>query len=99
MNEPLLVLPWCIISNSDSVLVSTNMFSYLKGSIFRHSSSDSKSKTIVVWESGSLLTILVEPPALVGTVVAVPEDYVSVISVGSTMDIKAFFTVVLDVSS
>jgi len=44
------------------------------------------------------LTRLIQDPSLVGTVVAVPEDNVSVVSVGSSVDIETFLSVVSEVS-
>lgn len=46
-----------------------------------------------------MLTLLVKFPALVGSVVTVPEGQVSVVSVLSTVDIEALSSVVLEVSS
>jgi hypothetical protein len=42
--------------------------------------------------------VLVNPPSLVLSIVAVPEDDVSVVSVASTMNIETFLSVVSDVS-
>ena len=44
-------------------------------------------------------TDLVKPPSLVSTIVAVPEDDMSVVGVGSTVDIEALSSVVLEVSA
>ena len=97
--EPLLVLPWGIISDSESILVSSNVFGDLKSSVGSHSRSDSESDSIGVDWSSSDLTSGVKSPTLVGIVVAVPVDNMSSVSVRSTMNIKALSSVVLDVSS
>lgn len=75
------------------------MLSPDKHSVSSHSGSDLELNIIVVkWGSRSL-TSLIDDPTLVGTVVAVPEDNVSVVVVSVSMDIEALSSVVSEVSS
>jgi hypothetical protein len=54
--------------------------------------------SISEWLVSESLSSLVEDPSLVLSVVAVPEDDVSVVGVRSTMNIQALLTIVSEVS-
>jgi len=97
-DEPLLSFTWHVVSDSESVLVSTNVLVPEEGLSSRHLRSDLESDAVSPWLSWVLDTSLINVPGLVLTVVAVPEDNVSVVSVRSTMDIETFLSVVSDVS-
>lgn len=79
--EPLSIVPWLGVMNSESVLVSTNMLVPEKGLSSAHSGSDLESSSI--WEllfrpaDGSLIDV----PLLVLSIVAVVVDNVSVVGV------------------
>ena len=98
-DPPLLLVPWLGVLDSESVLVSTNVLVPEEGSSRLHSSSDLESLSILQWLRWPLLGSLVDPPGLVETVVAVPEDNVSVVGVAVSVNIQALLTVVSDVSS
>ena len=68
-------------------------------SVLSLSASDHEFDSITKWLSWPLEGGLVNVPGLVETVVAVPEDDVSVMSIVSTMNIEAFTSIVSDVSS
>jgi len=55
--------------------------------------------SITEWLSSVEWSSLVDVPGLVQTIVAVVEDNMSVVSVGFSMNIKTFLSVVSDVSS
>jgi hypothetical protein len=97
--EPLSVVPWLVVVDSQSVVVVTNVLMPEQGSVAAHSGSNLESDSVTKDWSVIDSTLLVEPPSLVGTIVAVPEDDVSVMSVGVSMDIKALSSVVLEVSA
>ena len=96
--EPLSVVPWLVVVDSESVVVVSDMLVPEQGSVAAHSGSDLESDSV----SENWLVVdgtdLVEPPSLVGTIVAVPEDDVSVVTVVCTVHIQALSSVVLDVS-
>lgn len=54
--------------------------------------------SVTEWLSWPFLVVLVNPPGLVLSIVAVPEGELSVVSVRSTVNIKTFLSVVSDVS-
>ena len=60
--------------------------------------SELEQNVIIQWLSSVQSSLLIQEPGLVKTVVAVPEDHVSVVSVGSTVDVKTFSSIVLEVS-
>jgi len=97
-DEPLLLVSLHDVVNSESVLVSTNMLFDSEGLSASHKGSDLELSSISEWLSSQGLTGLIEDPSLVGTVVAVVEDNVSVVSVRLSVDIEALVTVVSDVS-
>ena len=88
-----------VVLDSQSVLMSSNVLVDRQGSVVTHLGSDLESDSVVEWLSSPVDVLLIDVPALVETVVAVPEDNMSVVSVGSTVNIEAFATVVSDVSS
>lgn len=98
-SEPLVVSEWLVVLNSNSILVASNMLMPRKCSSTTHSGSELELDSIVQWLSWIGNGSLVNPPTLVGTIVAVPEDNMPVVSVRSTMNIKAFTAVVSDVSN
>jgi hypothetical protein len=78
--------------------LSTNVFVPDEGFTAVHSGSDLEHSTI--WDSvlwWVLASSLIDDPRLTVTVMAVPEGNVSVVNVGTTMDIKALEAVVSDV--
>jgi len=77
---PLLAVWLHDVLDNESVLVTTDVGVPGKSSASGHSGSELELSS-VEWMSSVGLTGLVEGPSLVGTVVAVPEDNVSVVSV------------------
>ena len=88
-----------VVLDSQSVLMSSNVLSPVEGSVVAHLGSDLELSAIWKWLSSPVDVLLVDVPALVVAVVAVPEDNMSVVTVVSTMNIEALATVVSDVSS
>jgi len=97
-DEPLLTLTWHVVSDSESVLVSTNVLVPEQSLSSSHLGSELESDTVTEWLFWVLDASLINEPGLVLTVMAVPEDNMSVVSVRSTMNVKTFLSVVSDVS-
>lgn len=97
-DEPLSSFSWEIVSDSESELVSTDVFTPEEGSVGSHSRSDLEFDSILEWLLWIFNTLLINVPGLVEAVVAVPPGDVLVVLVLSTPDIEAFLTVVSDVS-
>jgi len=97
-DPPLLVVPGIGISDSQSVLLVSNVLVPEEGSVGWHQRFDLESSAIWKWLSWVDHSSSVESPALVSTIVAVPEDDVSVVNITFSMDIEALSTVVSDVS-
>ena len=98
-DEPLSVVLWCVVSDSESVLVATDVLLPVQSSEGAHSRFDLESSAVWKWLSWVGVGSLVDIPGLVQTVVAVPHDGVSEMSVDSSMDIEAVLVVELDVLS
>jgi len=79
--------------------MSSNMLSVEECSSSFHSRSELELDSVVEWLSWPGLVLLIDPPGLAETVVAVVVDDVSVVGVGITLDLEALLSVVLDVSS
>lgn len=67
--------------DSESELVSSDVLSNVKNSLGSHSSSDLEGNSISLWVSLVFHTSSVNVPGLVESIVAVPEDAVSEVSV------------------
>lgn len=93
------VVLWLVVSDSQSVLVGSNVFLPVQGSEGAHSRLDLESLAVWKWLSWVGVGRLVNIPGLVETVVAAPHDCVSQVSVDSSVDIKAQSVVELDVLS
>lgn len=98
-DPPLSSVPWLVVLNSKSELVSTDVLVPEEGSLRSHSSSELELDIISEWLSWPGLGSLIDEPSLVETIVAVVEDHVSVVSLAVSMDIEALSSVVLKVSS
>ena len=86
-DEPLVVISWIVILDSNSVLMTTNVFMNRKSTTTLHSRSQLEPLSVSKWLLWELELLLVDEPSLVETVMAVVEDYMSVVSVGSTVNI------------
>lgn len=98
-DEPLSVVLWLVVSDSESVLVSSDVLLPVQGSEGAHSRFDLESSVVWKWLSWIGVGSLVDIPGLVQTVVAAPHDGVSQVSVDVSVDIKAELVVELDVLS
>ena len=76
----MLLVPWLSVSDSESVLVSSNVLMPEQGFTSAHFRSDLEFNVMIslFWPGN---TSLVNEPCLIKTVVAVPEDYMSVVGV------------------
>lgn len=97
------LVPWGVVLDLQSVLLVTHVVRVNEDrSSLGHSRSDLELHTVGDWRSlvfnNNLEVNSDEGPALVGSVVAVPEDDASILSVATTVDIEALATVVSDVS-
>jgi len=98
-DEPLSSVVSLMVVDSESELMSTNVLMPEEGSVSRQSSSDLELSAIWKWLSSPDDSNLIDVPGLVNTIMAVPEDNMSVVSVRSTVNVKTFLSIVSDVSS
>lgn len=96
-DPPLLLVKWHVVLDSQSVLVSTDVFVPEQGSTTAHLRSQLESDSVGNWLLWILSSLLVDPPGLVGSVVAIPEDDMSSLGIACPMDIETFLSIVLDV--
>jgi len=75
------------------------VLSPVDSSVVLHSGLDLELLTVSEWVSWEFDTLVVEEPSLVLTVMAVHPATVHIVSVSSTIDIKALASSVSDVSS
>jgi len=95
----LLGVLWVVVLSHHEELVLTPVSSDGDGSVLSVSVSDHELNVVTQWLSWPFEGGLVNVPSLVETVVAVPEDNVSVVVVVSTVNVQTFSTVVSNVSS
>jgi hypothetical protein len=102
---PLIPSPWLMVLDSELMLVVASLSCvHVESSSSAHSRSELELNSIFkrwvfVFDDDSEVRNLNELPSLVGTVVAVPENDMSVVRVVTTMNVEALTTVVSDVSS
>lgn len=97
-DPPLFVAVWVVVLDSESVLMSTNVFMPEEGSSASHLGLDLESSSISDWVSWIRDSSGVDGPALVGMVVASPEDDMSVLRVRPSVDVEALSWDISDVS-
>lgn len=97
-DPPLLNVSWVVVLDSESVLMASDVLSIDNSSVVSHSRSNLELLTATEWVSWEVNALSGDEPSLVGTVVASPEDNVSVVVVVTSMDIKAVTTRVSEVS-
>jgi hypothetical protein len=85
----LLVEAWVIVHDSQSVLMTTNMFMIEKSSVSSHSRFDLEFNSVSQWISSVVKWFSVKVPSLISTIVANPVNDFFVISVSSSVNIKA----------
>lgn len=98
-DEPLFSVSWVVVSDSESVLVSSEMLSHVEWSLRFHLGSDLNHDGISDWVSGVFWHVSIVVPGLVKTVVAVVEDNMSVMCIRVSVNIEALLGEVSDVSS
>lgn len=102
-DEPLFQVPWSVVSDSKSPLMSTDMLVIEESSSTFHSRLDLESDSISQWVSWELDTFSVELPTLMITILAnIEHNVVAVIvsiSASNVSDFHAFLTSVSDVLS
>lgn len=98
-SEPLFVVLWVVVSNSESILMSTDVLVPEEGSVSWHSGFNLELNTVGEWVSWVSVSNSINVPGLVETIMAIPEDNVSMVMVVSTMYIKALVGNVSNVSS
>lgn len=96
---PLLVVLWVVRSDSESVLVSTNMLMPEEGSSVGHSRSNLELSSVSEWVSWVVVALSVNNPSLVDTVVALVPDDVSMVRVRLSVNIEASHSHISNVSS
>lgn len=96
-HPPLVEVSWLAVSDSQSSLTLIQLLSDVHNSATLHKSLDLESDSVGEWVLGEFNSLSFDVPALVGSAVAWPEDDVSVVLVGSSVDIKAKSGVVSDV--
>lgn len=91
-------VPRVVVHDLQLVLVSSNVLLYSQGSLLWKSGLDLELDSVSVWLSWVSDSISVKEPSLVLSIVAVPEDDMSLVGVSSTVNIKALLSVVSNVS-
>jgi len=97
-NEPLLLTLWVVVSDSESVLLSSDVLGEEEGAVVLHLRLNLELDSVIEWLVWISPSDLVNGPSLVGTIVAIPEDSMSVVLVSSSVDVEALVSVVADVS-
>ena len=85
---PCVLLVWVLVTNSQVVGLSRSCIGAGENSRRLQTSSDLESDAILDWVSWIGSGLLVNNPTLVGTIVALVPDEMSVLGVGSSMNIK-----------
>lgn len=98
-DEPLSVVLWLVVSDSESILVSTDMLMPEEGSEGSHSRLDLELDVVTKWLSWVVVSLLVDVPGSREVVVAVVGPDLSHVSVDVRVNIKAELVVELDVLS
>jgi hypothetical protein len=96
--EPLLLVFWVVVLDSESVLVTTDVFSPGDSSVACHLALELELDAIGKWIRWVFNTDSVHVPAHSSTISALTPKGVSVLVIVTTTDIKAVVTVVSDVS-
>lgn len=90
-DKPLLDVPWGIVSDSQSVLVSTNVFMPEECSSSLHCGFDLESNSVSEWESWELDTLSINIPSLMFSVRADVEDKIVVHKVSTSASTRLSF--------
>ena len=93
------LVSWMVVSDSKSVLVTSDVLTHEEGSVGGHSRLDLESNSVSQWELWIVVSLGVVVPLLVLTIVALIPVEVSVMRVVSTVDIKASSNNISDVLS
>jgi hypothetical protein len=91
-------LLWVVVSDSQSELYSSDILSSVQSSVRLHLCLDLEFNSISEWLSWVSEANLINVPGLVLSIMAVPEDNVSVVRVASSMNVETFSTKVSNVS-
>ena len=97
-DEPLLDVPWGVVLNSQSELLSTHVLIPEDSLSATHSGSDLKLSSTLEWILREVNTFTVDQPCLVVFVMASPPVNMSIVMVMATVNIEAVTTDVSDVS-
>jgi len=98
-DEPLSVVLGVGVSDSESVLGSGPSLSPVDSSLRSQVSSNLELSSVLLWVGSLSLSVGVDVPGLVESIVAVPESDWLVFFVRSTIDVEALVSCVSDVSS
>ena len=93
------VVVWVVVLDSESVVSSTNIFVVSDSSSCLHLRPDLELDIILEWIFWEVNSLGVNSEALVGSIVAVPEDSVSMLGIDTSVDIQALSRWVSEVSS
>ena len=93
---PLLAFNWLVVSDPESVLLSTDIFAEEKWSISLHPRFNLELHSVLEWLLWSICcrSFMNNAPGLVETVVAVPPSQMLVVLIFAAIDIKALVCVV-----
>ena len=98
-DPPLLVEAWVVVHDSQSVLMSSNVFMPEESSVSSHSRFDLEFDSISQWISSVVKWFSVKVPSLISSIVANVVDDLFVISVSSMENIKAVSSWVSEILS
>lgn len=96
--KPLLLVRWVVVLGSESVLVGTNVLSVVQSSVTSHLTLDLESDSRGEWLTWVVVSLLVDIPGLVKTLVALVPVDVSSMGVGVSVNVKASDVDISDVS-
>lgn len=92
-NKPLVFTFWLGASDSNLVLLATNVVAEEQGSRTSHSGLDLEFLSVSDWVLWEVSSSSISVPSLVGSSMAVPEDSLLVLNISSIPDIKALGSV------
>lgn len=98
-NEPLVVVVWVVPVHSQSELVSTNMLREEQSLVGLESGSDLESNSRGKWLLWIVVSLSVNIPSLVSSVMAFVPDQMSVVLISSSVNVEASHTHISDVSN
>lgn len=96
---PLLAVEWVGVSDSESELAASDVFSPVDCSVLRQFGFNLELNTILQRIQWIRISLLLNKPSLAEAIVAVPPSDCLKVSIGATRDVQALASVVSDISN